>query len=198
MERVFPSKLFPCQKRGSCFASGSSARRQMIRTWSKELALAQSLLTVSKRWRFIANYSRTFLRTEFLRSHSSHMVWSKSRILRPMRLCDWGSDEHSTSSGTRWSRKRRAFAAMMCRSAQEYEASSTTNADGAHCEKMEGGCQNNTTFPEECSRVGSKLRGPSRRRVCLRRALQLFGGTRGPTRDAAPGLRSPAVTRYRT
>ena len=30
-------------------------------------------------------------------------------------------------------------------SAQEYDTSSTTNDEGNHCEKQEGGCQNSTT-----------------------------------------------------
>ena len=51
------------------------------------------------------------------------------------------------------------LSAILNCSAQEYETSSTTNADAVHYEKIEGGCQNNTTFPVEYSRVGLKIEG---------------------------------------
>ena len=76
-----------------------------------------------------------------------------------MCLCDWGFDVLSMSSSARCSWKRRAFSAITNCSAQEHETSSTTNADAVHCEKMEEGCQNNTTFAVEYSRVGLKFEG---------------------------------------
>ena len=122
----------------------------------------KSLLPVPKRWCFISGFCENLAivptRTAFSRS-SSQMAMSKPRMLRLMRLCDWGSDVLSMSSSARLPWKRRAFSAIMNCSEKEYETSSTTNADAVHCKKMEGGCQNNTTFLVEYSRVGLKFEG---------------------------------------
>ena len=128
----------------------------------KELASAESLLPVPKRWCFISKFceslAKVTARTASSRSRSQ-MALSKPRTLRLMRLCDWGSDVLSMGPSARWLWKRRAFSAIINCSAQEYETSSTTKTDAVHCEKIEGGCLNNTTFPVQYSRVGLKLAG---------------------------------------
>ena len=53
--------------------------------------------------------------------------------------------------------KSRAFAAIISRSAQEYDTSPTTNDEGDHCEKKDGSCQHNTTLSVEYSREGSNV-----------------------------------------
>ena len=55
--------------------------------------------------------------------------------------------------------KNLTFSAIINCSAQEYDTTSTTNDEGDHCEKLEGGCQNNTTLSVEYSREGSKADG---------------------------------------
>ena len=51
--------------------------------------------------------------------------------------------------------KSLAFPAIINCSAQEYDTPSTTNDEGHHCKKWDGGCQNNTTLFVEYSREGS-------------------------------------------
>ena len=63
------------------------------------------------------------------------------------------------SPSARLSWKRGAISSIIKCSEQEYEASSTTNVEAVHCEKVEWGCQSNTTFPVEYSRVGLKFEG---------------------------------------
>ena len=52
-----------------------------------------------------------------------------------------------------------AFSAIINCFAQEYGTSSTTNDEGDHCEKQEGGCQKSSTCSVEYSSVGSKTDG---------------------------------------
>ena len=130
------------------------------RTWPKGLASAKRLIPVPKKWRFISWFCEHLAtvpaRTVFSHSHSKPAL-SKPRKLLPLRLCDRASNVISMSSNARWSWMRRACSAITTCTAQEDEVSSTTNADAVNCENMEGGCQNNTTFPVEYSRVASKF-----------------------------------------
>ena len=75
-----------------------------------------------------------------------------------MGLCVLGSDDDIMSSAARWSLKRLAYAAIINCSAQEYDTPSTTNDEGDHCEKEDGGFQN-TTLSVEYSREGSTADG---------------------------------------
>ena len=84
---------------------------------------------------------------------------SKSRTPRPTRLCVLGSGDDMMSSTARWSLKNRVFSAIINCSAQEYDTSSTTNNEGDHCEKKDGGCQNSTTLSVEYSREESNYDG---------------------------------------
>ena len=63
------------------------------------------------------------------------------------------------SSTARWSLKSLAFSVTINCSAQEYGTPSTTNGEGDHCEKYDGGCQNSTNLSAEYSREGSKADG---------------------------------------
>ena len=87
------------------------------------------------------------------------ILLSNLRKPRPMHLCARESGEDILSSWARWSWKERAFSAIIDCSAPEYDTSSTTNDEGNHCEKQEGGCQNSTTCAVQYSSVGSKTDG---------------------------------------
>ena len=90
------------------------------------------------------------------------------RTPRPMRLCVRGSGDDMMSSAARCSLKSLAFSAIINCSAQEYDTPSTTNDEGDHCEKLDGGCQNNTTLSVEYSREGSNADGANPSEAVLR------------------------------
>ena len=142
-------------------ASGSSAWRPMPHTGSKELASANMFVPVLQRCYFIVGFCKTLAklpaRTAFSRTRFQTAL-SKLRAPRPMPLCALGSGEDIMSSAARWSWKRRAFYAIINCSAQECDTSSTTNNEGDHCGRQEGGCQNSTTSSVEYSNLGSKDR----------------------------------------
>ena len=113
---------------------------------------------------FCQNLAKLPARTASSRTQSQTTL-SKLRTPRPKRLCALESGEDIMSSSVRRSWTRRAFSAIINCSAQEYDTSSTTNDEGDHCEKQEGGCQDSTTCSVEYSSLGSKTDGaepPSR------------------------------------
>ena len=160
-KKSLPEQFFARHKCGSR-ASRSSSRKPMPHSWSKGLAAAKYLFPVPKRWCFISGFckhlGKVLARKVFTRCRSQTSL-SKPQTLRPMRLCDWGSDVFNMNSSNRWSWKRRAFSAIIYFSAQEHETSSMTNADAVHSKTMEGSCQSNTTFAVENSRVRLKTEG---------------------------------------
>ena len=131
----------------------------MPHTGSKELASANMFVPVLQRCYFIVGFCKTLAklpaRTAFSRTRFQTAL-SKLRAPRPMPLCALGSGEDIMSSAARWSWKRRAFYAIINCSAQECDTSSTTNNEGDHCGRQEGGCQNSTTSSVEYSNLGSK------------------------------------------
>lgn len=91
------------------------------------------------------------------------MSWSKPRRLRPARLCDGGSDEHSMSSNTRRSWKRRApfppsYAALR-RNTKHRRRQKPTMPIVA---KWRGTARTSQTFHEEYSLGGSTTEGVER------------------------------------
>ena len=107
---------------------------------------------------FCENLAKLPARTASSRTRSQTTL-SKVCTPRPMGLCAFGPGEDIMSSWARWSWKERAFSAIIDCSAPEYDTSSTTNDEGNHCEKQEGGCQNSTTCAVQYSSVGSKTDG---------------------------------------
>ena len=107
---------------------------------------------------FCQNLAKLPARTASSRTQSQTTL-SKLRTPRPKRLCALESGEDIMSSSVRRSWKRRAFSAIINCSAQEYDTSSTTNNEGDHYEKQEGGCQSSTTCSVEYSSLGSKTDG---------------------------------------
>ena len=71
------------------------------------------------------------------------------------------------SSTAQWSLKSLPLSAIINCSAQEYDTPLTTNDEGDHCEKKDGGCQNNTTLSVEYSREGSNTDGANRSEAVL-------------------------------
>ena len=99
-------------------------------------------------FRVVRTFGKVPVRTAFSRSRSQHGIVETPDAPSDA-LARLGFRHASISSSARWSWKKRAFSATINFSEQEFETSSTTNADAVHCEKMEGGCQNNTTSPVE-------------------------------------------------
>ena len=147
---------------------------------------------------FCENLAKLPARTASSRTRSRTAL---SKLLTPrlMRSCALGSGEGIMSSSARWSWKKRVFSAIINCKAQEYYTSSTTNDEGDHCEKQEGGCQNSTTCSVEYSSLGSKTDGdePSvsiwgAGSVLLRE--RWAPGARDEYRPTDPGLVSPSLT----
>ena len=114
-----------------------------------------------------------------------------------MRLCALGSGEDIMSSSAQRSWKRRTFSAIINCSAQEYDTSYTTNDEGDHCEKQEGGCQNSTTCFVEYSSLGSKADGAEPSVSIWRVGSVLLRdhwvlGAQDESGPAYPGLVSPS------
>ena len=105
-----------------------------------------------------------------------------------MRLRLFGLGDDMMSPAARWSWKSLIFPTIMYCSAQEYGTSSTTNNEGDHGDKQDGGCQNNTTLSVDYSREGPKAVlefGP---------AMSASGNTRLREHDVHPNPRvSPPV-----
>ena len=105
---------------------------------------------------FCENLAKLPARTASSRTRSQTAL---SKHASTNALCALGSGEEVMSSSVRRSSKKRAFSAIINCSAREYHTSSTTNDEGDHCEKQEGGCQNNTNCSVEYSRLPSKTNG---------------------------------------
>ena len=135
----------------------------MPHTGSKRLASAKLLFVpVLRRWYFTVGFRENVAKLPAMTASSrtqSQTALSKLRTPQSMRLCALESGEDRMSSSARQSRKRRAFAAIRNCSTKEYDTSSTTNDEGDHCEKQEGGCQKSTTCSVEYSRLRPKTDG---------------------------------------
>ena len=108
--------------------------------------------------RFCENLAKLPTRTASSRTWSQASL-STLRTPRPMRLCALGFGEDIMRSPARQSWNRRAFAAIINCSAQEYDTSSTANDKGDYCKEQEEGYQNSTTCSVEYSSLGSKPDG---------------------------------------
>ena len=168
----------------------------MPRTGSKGRASAKTLVPVLRRCCFMAGFCENLTnvpaRTAFSRTRSQ-IALSKLRTPQPVRLCARRSGEDILSSSTRRSWERRAFSAVVNCSAQEYDTPSTTNDDGRHCKKQEGGCQNSTTCSVEYSSVGPKTDGAEPSVIIWRDGSVLFRehwtpGARDEHGPTDPGL----------
>ena len=112
----------------------------MPNIWLKGLALAKNLLPVSKRWCFISGFCETWPKS--CENGVFALPLPNGVVETPDPLSDafvqLGFRRAQYDFQCTVVVEECAFSAIINCSAQEYKMSSTTNADGVHCEKMEG------------------------------------------------------------